>query len=261
MNPTPHHRPLTGRVILITRPQPGNDATAHRVRQLGGEALQMPVLTIHPPKNPEPLQRAMNNLDRFDGVVITSANGARALLAHPPCPMDAPTLYAVGKKSAAPLEQAGYKVMLPPHAADAEVLAKALINVPNSPRRLLILQAEIGRDNLIQHLTKAGRTVTRVVAYRAKPLETITPLVMQALEKGHLDAVLFFSSRSAESFITRLPDPAARLQQVTLAAISPLTARTLQRLGHPPQVIAQTPTEEALLSALIHHWHPQDKRP
>ncbi len=247
---------LAGRSVLITCSQPGNDKTARQLRALGGVPLQLPALTIQPLEDPASLRQALGRLTDFDALLITSAHGARAFLDQKPNPDDTPVIHAVGSKSAALLQKAGFTVRVPEQAADAEALAAHLLERPRPPQRLLFLQAETGRENLVQRLTKAGCHVERQVAYRAMPLEAIPKRITDALEQGRLDGALFFSGRTVASLLDPLTLPQQQaLKKITLAALSPITAETMAKHGFPPQVIAPPPpSSEGLLAALADYW-------
>src|SRR4051794_3763585 len=57
--------------VLVLRPEPGASATAERARALGLEAIASPLFEIQPVewRSPDP--------NRFDGLLLTSANAVR----------------------------------------------------------------------------------------------------------------------------------------------------------------------------------------
>src|SRR3954463_8381216 len=63
--------------LLVTRPEPDNERTAATLRAKGYDVMLAPMLRIE----------AVPNVDlgapSWSGVLLTSANGARALAAHP----------------------------------------------------------------------------------------------------------------------------------------------------------------------------------
>jgi uroporphyrinogen-III synthase len=58
--------------LLIIRPQPGADATAHRLRAAGYEPILMPLFSI------EVLPMQRRSADGYDALLLTSGNAARA---------------------------------------------------------------------------------------------------------------------------------------------------------------------------------------
>ena len=51
-----------------------------RLRALGADAIELPVIALEPPADPAPLDRAIENLASYDWLIFTSANGVRFFL-------------------------------------------------------------------------------------------------------------------------------------------------------------------------------------
>src|SRR5919108_2899154 len=88
--------------LLVTRPEPDNERTAASLRAMGHEPLLAPMLRI------EMLPDADLG-GKPAAILLTSANGARALAAHPRLPefLSVPIL-AVGRTSADAARGAGF---------------------------------------------------------------------------------------------------------------------------------------------------------
>lgn len=244
-----------GRTLLITRPQPEADATARQVHACHGQPCLAPALIIQPPRHAAPFQQAMQQLDRYDGILLTSANGARAFLKAVPPGRTPPPLFAVGKKTAHLLKQHGWHAHVPPASIGGENLAHAVMTWRDNTHRFLFPQAEQGRDDLTMLLQQAGYGVDRVVAYRAEPLTHLPAETASALAEGRVDATLFFSGRTAQAFVAALPpEGEAWLKKTCIAVLSPITAETVESLGYPVSVTAREPSREGLLTALHQYW-------
>ena len=271
---------LQGYTILITRPQPEAQVTAEQVRKYQGIPLLAPALTILPPRDAGPLQQAMarclENPSPYRGILVTSANGARAVVkAMPPLSIP-PPLFAVGEKSAAILRKQGWSVHTPPASAGGEKLAEAIIHWELSHRAaigkpepgdarekpFLFPQAEQGREELATVLQQAGYRVEKVAAYRAEPITELPPEVQTALAEEKVDAVLFFSGRTAQAMVAAIPAHGRQwLKKICIAAISPITADAIQQLGYQVTVLAREPNSMSILTALHHYWHSTPGKP
>jgi uroporphyrinogen-III synthase len=73
------HRPLAGRVVIVTRPRRQSAELCQRLEAYGAEAVAMPTIAIAPAPDPEQVRRAMLQLSTYDRVILTSANAVRAL--------------------------------------------------------------------------------------------------------------------------------------------------------------------------------------
>jgi uroporphyrinogen-III synthase len=87
--------------LVILRPEPGAARTASRAAELGLTA------DVHPLFVPQPLGWIPPAPDRFDALLLTSANGVRLAGAHLADYRDLPA-YAVGRATAGALAQAGF---------------------------------------------------------------------------------------------------------------------------------------------------------
>ncbi|MBF0161620.1 MAG: uroporphyrinogen-III synthase [Magnetococcales bacterium] len=258
---------LQGRTILITRPQPEASATAQQVLACHGKPLLAPALTILPPQDAGALRQALQHPQHYRGILVTSVNGARAIVAAMPPASQPPPFFAVGAQTATILQKEGWSVQIPAVQAGGEALAQAVIqweqSQPATPatagasqKTFLLPQAEQGREALAVELQQAGYGVEKVVAYRAEPLTALPAEVESALAAGRVDAVLFFSGRSAQAFVATLtPTCRAALAASCIAVISPVTAEAVQQLGFTVTVTARQPNSTALLAALHQHWH------
>jgi uroporphyrinogen III methyltransferase/synthase len=119
--------------------------------------------------------------------------------------------------------------------------------------RVLFPRAEVAREVLPERLRDAGATLDLVTAYRtvAAPDEQFAT-IRARLEAGEVHVVTFTSSSTVERLVQGLGEGAAALLSRTqVAAISPLTADTCQRLGVAVHVVAREHTAAGLVDALV----------
>ncbi|MBF0180345.1 MAG: uroporphyrinogen-III synthase [Magnetococcales bacterium] len=242
---------LQGRTILITRPEPGASESAQRVRAANGIPLLAPALVVRPVEDLRPFMAAMADLDRFDGVVLTSANGARVFADAMPADQEPPPLFAVGKKTARVLEERGWRVTVPAQPEGGEILAKEILTWHPEGEFFLFPRAEEGREELVNELTKHGKKIEVVPVYRAVPVEMLADEVVANWRK--IDAALFFSPKTVTAFLAAMGEVAFAPGTV-LAALSPLTARALREHGLEPAVIAPRPDTDGILQGLAEFW-------
>ena len=84
--------------FLIIRPQPGADATAHRLRAAGYAACLMPLFVIEH----LPVQRVLT--EGYDAILLTSGNAVRAAADYLTGDHNLP-VYAVGSATASGLHK------------------------------------------------------------------------------------------------------------------------------------------------------------
>jgi uroporphyrinogen-III synthase len=239
----PGDRPLAGRRIVLTRPDPG--ALADHLAELGAEVVHVPLISISAPADGGvALRRALARVDAFDWVVVTSVNGARAVGAavarHPRV-----RLAAVGPATGAVLaELAGRPVDLVAQVPRAEGL---VAEFPGHELRVLIAQADRAGPTVAEGLAARGHFVETVTAYST--VDRRPPPDELALLNG-VDAVVFASGSAVESWV------AVRGQVVppVVVVIGPKTERVARRVGVAVTKVAESPGPAGVGAALLAAW-------
>ncbi len=186
--------------ILVTRPEPEAHQFAEALAAIGIEPIVAPLLTI------VPIEAAPPELARFQAVLLTSANGARAL-AERGAERDIAVL-TVGNATAAAARAAGYR-RIASADGDWRDLA-ALVRSSLDPAKGPLLHAT-GADHgneLIDDLTPHGFAIERAVLYRAIAADRLPDAALAALRGApsnngapSFDGVALFSPRTARTFI------------------------------------------------------------
>ncbi len=186
-------------LALLTRPRPDSEALAGLLRERGVASLIEPVIEILPLANAK-----LPELDDMQALLITSANGVRALVAQlgPPPEARHMPLLAVGPASAEAAREAGFEKV---RTAGGDVTALAALARerldPTAGPLLHIAGSQMAGD-LAGELQGSGFEVRRQALYEARPSAAFSPAAQEALAGGKIDMVLFFSPRSARAFVT-----------------------------------------------------------
>ncbi|KPK16953.1 MAG: hypothetical protein AMJ62_03455 [Myxococcales bacterium SG8_38] len=232
-------KPLFGKRVLVTRAVRQAGSLSALLRDEGAQPILAPTIRIAPPSNDGPMRDAVAHLDRYDWLLLTSANTVDALFTTiDEAGLDARALAGakicvIGSKTQAALRARGVRADLVPGEARAEGVVAALRPQMSAGTRVLLTRAEVAREVLPDSLREAGAVVDVVVAYRNLPpeprdIERIRSLV----DSEEIDLVLFTSSSTVENLVEVLGDDgAARLNALDLFSIGPVTTRTAEHLG------------------------------
>ncbi len=230
---------LRGRRVAITRPEPGE--LGARLAALGATVVHVPLIATTAPEDGGPaLAATLARLGQFDWLVVTSANGARAVGA---AAREVPglRLAAVGPATAAVLaEKAGRPVDLVPATARAEGL---LEEFPQGPAHVLLAQADQARPVLAEGLAAAGHDVEVVVAYRTverPPSEAETARLAAA------DAVVLASGSAARTYAAAVGPTGSPV----VVCIGPVTAEAARAAGLRVDHVAPRPDPTTLTTLL-----------
>ncbi|OUJ03709.1 hypothetical protein HK15_09910 [Acetobacter orientalis] len=227
--------------VLVTRPEPGLSETLVAVQKAGWQAYASPALEISAHILP-PLAKPPTAL------VLTSSQAIACA-----CAMVAKNLpvFAVGARTAQRAQAAGFTQVYSANgnAADLQALLARMV-VPEQERLLLLSGAGQG-VSLATQLQALGFTVTRQVAYAARPVAQIEPAIVQQLRAGSIGYSLFFSAQSAKAWVQALPrDVLPFAAQTTALVLSGATADIVRAAGWQQVHVAVQPNATALLALL-----------
>jgi len=228
--------------LLLTRPEPDAARSAATLRQRGHTVVVAPLLRM------EPL--AADFAGAFDGVLLTSANAARAIAAHARVgELRALPVFAVGARSAEAARDAGFAQVASANGALADLVRFVATNMRGGAR-LLYLAGEDRAGDLPGDLRRHGIAVETAVIYRAAPLEALPRELVTAIDT--LDGVLHYSRRSAETLLRLAVRADAHGAIVKLAhyCVSEEVAHPLQAAGAARLHVAARPDENELFRLL-----------
>lgn len=228
--------------LLLTRPEPDATRSAAALRQRGHTVVVAPLMRM------EPL--ATEFAGAFDAVLVTSANAARAIMAHPRAgELKALPVFAVGARSAEAAREAGFTNVTSADGALADLVRRVATQLRGGAR-LLYLAGEDRAGDLAGELRRHGMTVDTAVTYRAAPLDALPREVVGSISA--LDGVLHYSRRSAETLL-RLAERAgvgATVRDLTHYCLSEEVARPLHDAGATRLRVAARPEENELFRLL-----------
>jgi uroporphyrinogen III methyltransferase/synthase len=239
-------RPLYGKTVAVTRAREQASGLAARLRELGAEVVETPVIRVVPLAPPAPDPSA------YDLVCLTSPNGVRLFFERlADAGLDARALHgarvaAIGPTTARALREHGVLADVLPARAVAESLVEALGDEP--VERALIARARVARDILPDTLRERGAEVDVLELYEtvAEPLSADQ---RDALRRA--DYVTFTSASTVTNLLSALgdEDPDA-LDGARLASIGPITSEALRAHGLAPSLEADPHDIDGLLEAL-----------
>lgn len=241
---------MKGWRVLV--PRPAENELCALLAERGAVPLPIPLIRIRFPGPGGALDEVAGRLSDFDWIVVTSANGVRALFGRMKAlgivPAAAIRWAAVGPATAAALENRGVGVDRIPDAHVSTAIADELGELEG--RRVLLPRAGMATRELPEALAARGARVDEVVAYDTElgPESSREPLA-RALDRG-LDAAIFTSGSTIAGFVRLAGDVRTRLAGVETVCIGPTTARELEREGVRPSAVARGRTPSDLMEAL-----------
>lgn len=233
---------------LVTRPEEDAATVAAELRARGIEPVLAPLLRIEP--EPAAAVRLVGALAGVQAVLFTSANGVRAF-AHASNRFELPA-YCVGEASAAAARIAGFRTVASADGDVTDLTAMVASRLAAANGALLHAAGHDTAGKLDADLAARGFSVRRVELYRAVAADKLSPRVTAALRRDEVNVALFFSPRTAETFVTlaRATGLTEYCANMTAVCLSRNVAAALDGVKWRAVATANMPNLAALLAAI-----------
>jgi uroporphyrinogen III methyltransferase/synthase len=243
------HLPLFGERVIVTRAKAQAAELSQRLRQLGAEAIELPVIELAPLSDYTKLDAAIDQLPSYDWLVFTSVNAVEFFLQR----MRARDrdwrsvrgrICAIGPATAEALQPIIPELI--PEEHHSEGVAAAFRQYDLRQARVLLPRASSAREVIPATLTELGATVDVVDAYT-----NIVPAGAQkriASLRGKPTWITFTSGSTVKNWLA-LAGPES-LQGVRIASIGPATSEVAKKHGLHVDAEAQPSTVDGLVEAI-----------
>ena len=253
-------RPLFGQRIVVTRARNQAAELAQQFTERGADVLEIPCIKTAVPSQPQHLMDAMLELNSYDWLVFTSANGVSSFFEYffrafkDLRDIGGVKIAAVGPATAAKLRDLHLQVDLMPDEALGAKIAKEFDKFETIENlKICLLRAEVANPDLPQALEALGAIVDDIPVYRTvAETDEPTGAGVKLLATG-ADWITFTSGSTVEHFHARFDLPALlkKFSHTKLASIGPETTKAIAVLGLSPTIEAKQHTMEGLVAAVL----------
>ena len=259
---------LDGRRIVITRSAEQSEVLAKELSLRGAIPVVLPLVSFAGPEDFAPLDAAIAEIQRFDWIILTSAQAVRAVikrgeelkrsLTHSGSKLRSAS---VGPVTAEAARQAGLPVEYVAETHTGAALAEELGDRLQGAK-VFLPRSDRANPDLPPALKRRGAQVTEVIAYRTLKPTDVDQRNLRQIAEGAADAVLFFSPSAVQHFAELFGGEQLRALQDKLAitAVGPVTANVLRQAGVGRTVLAGDTTAAAVVNALEKHFAGTVKR-
>lgn len=257
-------KPLFGQRILITRE---HSEGYESLEELGAEIVEFRTIEIVPPEDWAELDNAIDKIESYNWLILTSANGVKFLFRRlfekekDIRDLKGIKICAVGTKTAEAINKFGVKVDLVPEEFNAEGLLSAISKQSNvgayrdTPLRgikFLLPRAEVAREVLPEMIKELGGEIDVVTAYRAVKPDTHGKRLKRFLKEGKITIATFTSAATFNNFIEITGEDAEDvLKDVAITVIGPVTAKAIEKAGLKVSIMPKEATIEAMVNEII----------
>jgi uroporphyrinogen-III synthase len=227
-------------LCLVTRAQPGAQATAQTLRNLGFNGVAVPAAIVQP-------THAHIALEGVQALLMTSAAAARNAVYRPDM-RDLP-VYAVGDATAAAAKLAGYETVISAGGDGAALAVLAADRMDPKAGTLLHLRGQEVAGDVTGMLSACGFQTRLVEVYQTHdhPDFAATMGDYLARESG---LILFHSPAGARRFEVLVANNAYDLSKWQGIGLSQACLTPLEKYGFNALLCAPRPDEEALIEVV-----------
>ena len=253
---------LSGKRIVVTRSAAQSEAIARELTARGAIPVVLPLVSFAAPEDFAPLDAAISEIERFDWMILTSAQALRSVAKR--CEdlkrslVRAETklrIACVGPVTAEAARQAGLAVEYVAETHTGAALAEELGNRLQGAK-VFLPRSDRANPDLPPALKRHGAEVNEAIAYRTLRPTAAEERSLRQIADGAADAVLFFSPSAVQHFAELYGSEQLRVLQDKLAitAVGPVTANALREAGVQCIVLAGDTTAAAVIEALEKHF-------
>jgi uroporphyrinogen-III synthase len=221
------------------------------LRDAGLDPIPVPAIAIEFEPAGGDLDDAARHLGYYAWVVISSTNGARAILKAAErvfTPFEASRFAAIGSTTRRDLEREGIDVDFQPSRSSAAAMAAEL---PMSPGdRVLAVRGDLADEEVAVALRARGAEVDDVIAYRTRQApESSRGLLRTATTDGPIAAAVFTSGSTVRGLVSLGKAESIDVRSFPAVCIGPETADEARAAGFRILAVSPTPDGAALAAA------------
>ncbi len=247
----PDGRRASARRVLVTRAANQASELVSTLRDAGLDPILVPAIAIEFYPAGRELDRAARVLHTYGWVVITSANGARAILKAAErvfTPLETSRFAALGSATRSVLELEGIAVDFQPSQSGTIAMAAEL--PVGRGEEVLIVRGDLADEELAVALRARGAEVHDVIGYRTREApETSRGLLRTATANGPIAAAVFTSGSTVRGLMSLGQAESIDVLSIPAVCIGPETADRARAAGFRILAVSPTPDSAALAAA------------
>ena len=248
-------RPLSGKSILFTRAVESSYEAIQKLRAMGADVLDVPVVSTIPRGDSPEVVKALELVREFSALAFTSALAVEIFFnAMQDHGLDVRNLAGLLIAAGSPtveraMRRHGVVPDIAPEIAGTGKLAKLLGEKLPGGASVLLPRSSAADDTLLKSLTMAGFRPVSLFVYDTVPVDLSWLKVK--LAHWRPDAALFLSGTCVRAILEAAPEVVEADPRPILGCVGEKTAMSLIREGFTPDVVPDAPGVEALIHEIV----------
>ncbi len=230
-------KPLFGKGIVITRPEVQSEEFAALLRDEGARVVSFPTIRIVQPEDYGDLDQAITNIEKYQWIVFTSANGVRSFferfckLRNDIRDLKGIQICTIGPATRARVEEYNIRVDMVPQEYVSDAVVEAFRDMDIAAANILLPRAEIAGDTIPNGLSGLGAQVDVATAYRTVSSGEDGEVIKELMDSGKIDVITFTSPSTVINFIDIIGKETTIPNHIKIACIGPVTEDACRRTG------------------------------
>ncbi len=230
-------KPLFGKGIVITRPEEQSEEFAALLRDEGARVISFPTIRIVPPEDYGDLDRAIENIEKYQWIVFTSANGVRFFferfckLRNDIRDLKGIKICTIGPATRDRVEGYNIRVDMVPEEYISDGVVAAFRGVDVAGANVLLPRAEIAGNIIPDGLSELGANVDVVTAYRTVNSGEDVEGIKELMDNGKIDVITFTSPSTVTNFMDIIGNETTIPNHIKIACIGPVTENACRKAG------------------------------
>jgi hydroxymethylbilane synthase len=241
-----------GSRVIVTRAIGGSAELISELHRLGLVGLAIPAIAVEVDPADGSLNNPLAGLEAASWIVLTSANGVRAIAAAATHGGAIPATLrwaVIGRATAGAVAALGVEPAFIPSEASAECLAAELPLA--AAERVVVVRGDLAGQHLADALRRRGANVDDVIAYRTiEAPQTSVALLGDALAAGPISAIVFTSGSTVRGLAALAHAAGVDLTSIPAVCVGPRTAQAAVAVGFRVAAVAPSPDAAALAAAV-----------
>ena len=253
-------KPLFGKGVVITRPERQADDLARLLAVQGANPIAFPTISIVPPAEWSELDKALDELESYNWLIFTSANGVHFFFqrlrekGRDVRDLKGIKICCIGPATAGQIESRGISVDLVPDEFIAEGILKSFATMDLQGQKILIPRAAKARDILPEDLRKQGAVVDVAITYQTVNSGRKREELLVAIDAGDVDVITFTSSSTVTNYVEIMGADYVLPPHIKISCIGPVTAATAKKAGFAIDITQDEYTMDGLVHSLIEYF-------
>lgn len=245
---------LEGKKIIITRPRHQSESLIKKLEAKGAIPIVFPTIEIQMASDTRDLDQAIQHIQDYDWVVITSANGVNFFIQRmeelgiDPSILNQKKVATVGTITQENLAAKNIQVDFVPEQFVADVLGETL--PLEKGEKILLPQSDIARKKLIAQLEERGAKVNSITAYETT-LRSVSKEDLEDVLAQEPDWVCFTSASTSKGMEKAFQDHKLDIPNIPCAVIGPVTERAAKARGFHVAVCAEPHTVDGMIEGMF----------